>query len=134
MMSSTDSRAQSLMLSSHIFLGVLRILFISIVLCNNPLEMLLCLQMWPYRNHFLFFIPCRSGYWEPAKSLYCMQHFFFLCSLYQTSKIHRTHFMSRVCSICQFLAFTNGIQSSHVHCSRSSEIHFRRGWQRTLQD
>ena len=34
----------------------------------------------------------------------------------------------------QFLAFTNGIQSLHLHCSRSSETHFRRGWKRTRLD
>ena len=128
MMSSTDSRAQSLMLSSHIFLGVLRILFISIVLCNNPLEMLLCLQMWPYRNHFLFFIPCRSGYWEPAKSLYCMQHFFFLMlsvSDVQDSPnpLHVKGVYYTLCSLRSVSAFRAQPQlyvnsQSHIHDAR----------------
>ena len=57
--SSTDSHVQSLMFI-HIFLGAPHILIPSTGPGNNSLEMLLCLETWPYENNFFFFILCRT--------------------------------------------------------------------------
>ena len=63
------SRIQSLLLSSHIFLGPL-IYF----------SLLLCLATTPCINSILVFILCWTGYWEPAMSLMVCQSLF-ICLL-----------------------------------------------------
>ena len=53
--SSTASHVQSLMLSSHIFLGLPLHRFSSTEPWNNSLEMMLCLKMCPYHSISTFF-------------------------------------------------------------------------------
>ena len=48
-----DICVQSLMLPSHIFLDLPHLLFPSTVPRNNSLEMLMCLETWPYHDSFL---------------------------------------------------------------------------------
>ena len=55
-----DSRVPSLILSVHIFIGLPRLVFLSTEPCNNSLE-LLCLEMCPYYESFIFFIIYCSG-------------------------------------------------------------------------
>ena len=84
--SAMDSRVHSLMLSSHIFLRLARLLFPSTVPCNNTMKLLLCVEMSWYHDSFLLLILC--SHWEPAMSFMVHHTYpFVLSSMYEISKI-----------------------------------------------
>ena len=55
-----DSRVQSLMIFSHIFLSIPPSSLPFNCALQQSLEMLLCLETWPHDNSFLFFFLCRT--------------------------------------------------------------------------